>query len=141
MSTNTPALGRCPAGRKLPGKERGRHRSHLGASTTRQLQGRFSWITISDLPRLSPVLGTQSHQLAETAIRGKRKADANSTDQIKSNKRGSNLQQLLISDPTGESNISGAAEAQDGDSVATHRANPGQGTPGPAEQADCTQLF
>lgn len=65
----------------------------------------------------------------------------NSTDQIKSNKRGSTLQQLLISDPTRESNISGTAEARDGDLVATHRENLGQSTPGPAEQADCTWLF
>lgn len=34
-STNTPAAGRGPAGRKLPGKERGRHHFHLGAGSCR----------------------------------------------------------------------------------------------------------
>lgn len=61
-STNTPATGRCPAGRKLPGKARGRHPPIFRSG---QLQGRFSRITISDLPRLSPILGTRIHHLAE----------------------------------------------------------------------------
>lgn len=65
MSTNAPATGRCTAGeRKHPGEQRGRHRSHFGAGSCR---ADFSRITISDLPRLSPVSGTQIHRLAETS--------------------------------------------------------------------------